>query len=81
MAIVDVYDALTSIRPYKKAFTHEEALKIISAEREAHFDPLLVEAFLAMEHEIHTELQKASTSKPKRYIETYNSNISELAFL
>ena len=42
MAIVDVYDALISERPYKKAFTHEEANKIILEGAGKHFDPVLV---------------------------------------
>ncbi|GHS90064.1 response regulator [Synergistales bacterium] len=46
MAIVDVYDALTSERPYKKAFSHEEAINIIKKDSGAAFDPKLVEVFL-----------------------------------
>jgi len=46
MAIADVYDALVSDRPYKKAFTHEQAVKIISDGSGCHFDPVLVEVFL-----------------------------------
>jgi putative two-component system response regulator len=46
MAIVDVYDALTSDRPYKKAFPHEEALKIISDDSGSHFDPKIADVFL-----------------------------------
>jgi putative two-component system response regulator len=46
MAIADVYDALTSERPYKKVFTHEEAVKIIREGRGTHFDPMLVDVFL-----------------------------------
>lgn len=45
MAIVDVYDALVSERPYKKAFSHEEAVQIILDERGRHFDPTLVDVF------------------------------------
>lgn len=45
MAIVDVYDALVSQRPYKKAFSHEEATAIIISESGTHFDPLLISAF------------------------------------
>ena len=45
MAIVDVYDALTSERPYKKAYTHEEASRIIIEGSGNHFDPVLVEVF------------------------------------
>ena len=45
MAIADVFDALISERPYKKAFTHEEACKIIEEGAGTHFDPVLVDAF------------------------------------
>ena len=46
MAIVDVYDALVSARPYKKAYTDEEALKIIMENAGTHFDPLITDTFL-----------------------------------
>ncbi|MCL1880652.1 MAG: response regulator [Oscillospiraceae bacterium] len=46
MSIVDVYDALVSERPYKKAFTHEEAVDIIRDGSGTQFDPTLVELFL-----------------------------------
>ena len=45
MAIADVYDALVTERPYKKAFSHETAVKIIVEESGKHFDPTLVEIF------------------------------------
>jgi len=48
MAIADVYDALTSIRPYKKAFSHEEAVRIITEGKGKQFDPALVDVFLQM---------------------------------
>jgi putative two-component system response regulator len=46
MAVADVYDALTSVRPYKKAFTHEEAVRIITEGSGTQFDPALVDVFL-----------------------------------
>jgi len=46
MAIADVYDALTSKRQYKDAFSHEKAVRIIVEEAGSHFDPKLVEIFL-----------------------------------
>jgi putative two-component system response regulator len=51
MAVVDVYDALISERPYKKAFTHAEALDIIKSSSGSHFDPVLAELFLEYEKE------------------------------
>jgi putative two-component system response regulator len=49
MAIADVYDALTSARPYKKAFTHDEAVRIIIEGSGTQFDPVLVELFANVE--------------------------------
>lgn len=51
MAVADVYDALTSARPYKKPFTHEAAKALIVEGRGKHFDPEVVDAFLAQETE------------------------------
>jgi len=45
MAIVDVYDALLSERPYKKAFSDEEAVKIIMENAGTHYDPKIAELF------------------------------------
>lgn len=46
MAIVDVYDALVSERPYKEAYCHEKAVSIIAEGRGTQFDPALVDLFL-----------------------------------
>jgi len=51
MAIADVYDALISERPYKKPFTHEQAVKTIKDGSGAYFDPKIVEAFLNIEND------------------------------
>jgi putative two-component system response regulator len=45
-ALADVFDALTSVRPYKKAWTVEAAVDLIKENRGKHFDPELVEVFL-----------------------------------
>jgi len=45
MAIVDVYDALVSERPYKKALPYEEAENIIMSESGKHFDPKIANVF------------------------------------
>lgn len=46
MSIVDVYDALTSKRPYKEPFSHEKAMGLIAENSGTQFDPRLVEEFL-----------------------------------
>lgn len=44
VAVADVYDALVHVRPYKRAWTHEEALGELVAQAGRHFDPEVVEA-------------------------------------
>jgi len=48
MSIVDVYDALTSERPYKKPFSHEKAMGLIAEGSGTQFDPALVKEFLSV---------------------------------
>lgn len=47
-SIIDVYDALTSDRPYRKAWSRPDAVSYIRAESGKHFDPRLTEIFLGM---------------------------------
>jgi len=56
VAIADVFDALTSERPYKKPFPLEKAMTIIKESRGTHFDPEVVDAFCSIEDEISAEL-------------------------
>ncbi|MGC9401001.1 HD-GYP domain-containing protein [Vibrio genomosp. F10 str. 9ZC157] len=51
MALADVYDALISKRVYKPAFSHEEARSIIIEGKGLHFDPSVVDAFIAIEEQ------------------------------
>ncbi len=51
VALADVYDALTTKRRYKTAYSHEEAFDMIARESGKQFDPDLVDAFLAEEAE------------------------------
>jgi putative two-component system response regulator len=47
VAIADVFDALTSKRPYKEAFSLEKSYEIIKEGHGTHFDPNVVDAFFA----------------------------------
>lgn len=47
-AIVDVFDALTSDRPYREAWSRERTLAHIEEQSGSHFDPALVTAFLEL---------------------------------
>ena len=60
MAVVDVYDALSSKRPYKKAFTNEETIEIIQKNAGTHLDPQITEIFCQIKDKI--ELAKVRIS-------------------
>ncbi|MBF0582877.1 MAG: response regulator, partial [Magnetococcales bacterium] len=51
-AIGDVFDALTSVRPYKRAWSVEDALDLIRKEAGSHFDPRLAELFVGLRSEV-----------------------------
>jgi len=46
VAIADVFDALVSVRPYKKAWSFDDALSLLKEESGKHFDPILVKLFI-----------------------------------
>jgi putative two-component system response regulator len=62
VALADVYDALTSKRVYKDAFEHDTVRSIIVAESGTHFDPDIVQAFLATEDEFFAIRKQFSTA-------------------
>jgi putative two-component system response regulator len=51
-AVADVFDALTTKRPYKPAFPNDKALQIIREGRGSHFDPKVVDCFFSVLDEI-----------------------------
>lgn len=55
VALADVFDALRSERIYKRAYSHEEAIRYIVSESGKHFDPDVVDAFLSIEREVKNE--------------------------
>jgi len=58
VAVADVYDALSSARPYKKPFSREKSFEILEGGRAQHFDPQVLDAFFAKaEHIVDTQLQ------------------------
>ncbi len=51
MAVADVYDALISVRHYKRAYSHTETIEVMKKGRGSHFDPDILDAFLGIEDE------------------------------
>lgn len=62
VAIADVFDALTSERPYKPAWPVDRAVQHIESQRGAHFDPNLVDVFLRCLPEIMTSQQSLNAN-------------------
>lgn len=60
VALADFYDALTHERPYKRAWTPEEAIAEVEKQKGCHFDPLIVEAFLELFRSGEAELKVSS---------------------
>ena len=58
VAVADVYDALTTKRCYKEAFSHEKSCDIIYHDSGTHFDPRAVEAFMELKDEFMNVRQK-----------------------
>jgi putative two-component system response regulator len=74
LALADVYDAITTKRVYKEASTHEVARSIIVQASGSHFDPDIVDTFLATEQKF-IEIQKMFSESdsffdPSRYAQT-----------
>ena len=73
--IADVYDALRSDRPYKQAYSHAEAMKIMRSEASAKcFDPVVYEAFEATQD----EFQRTWTEFKGEVTARRNENLPEL---
>ena len=51
VAVADVFDALTHVRPYKPAWSRTEAIAEIASQAGRHFDPEVLEAFLSLTRE------------------------------
>lgn len=55
-AVADVFDALTSERPYKEAMSYDQAVDTMKARREIQFDPRLLDAFLEISRGLYDEV-------------------------
>ena len=69
VSIVDAYDALTSKRVYKEAYSHEEALKMIQKGKCGVFNPLLIECLMDIESYIQNDLKINEFYEDNEYFE------------
>lgn len=61
--IVDVFDALTSTRPYKSSFSFEESMSLLQRDSNSHFDPELLATFSNIAHSLYQETVHADDAK------------------
>jgi len=73
-AIIDVFDALTSKRPYKKAFSYEKAIEILKENSGTHFDEELLQSFINISEELYNSI---TTKTQEQLKEELNSLIKK----
>jgi HD-GYP domain-containing protein (c-di-GMP phosphodiesterase class II) len=62
-AVVDVFDALTSKRPYKPPLPFDTAMEMLRQERGRHFDPKVLDAFVPLARALFDEVAGASETE------------------
>lgn len=81
-AIADVFDALTSERPYKAAFDFDKTLQILNEGSATHFDPALLDAFEGIAESLYRDYANRDDDKPRHdlaaIVEEYFKNEVEL---
>jgi len=68
-AIADVFDALTSRRPYKESLAFETAMEILERGRGTHFDPRLLDAFAGIARSLHAALANRDDDHPRQELQ------------
>jgi HD-GYP domain-containing protein (c-di-GMP phosphodiesterase class II) len=68
-AITDVFDALTSRRPYKEPLSFDETTQILDQGRGSHFDPVLLDAFLGIARDLYDTYSGEDDNKSKERLE------------
>ena len=64
-ALADVFDALTSRRPYKEPYSFDESMQVLEAGRGTHFDPFLLDEFSGIARHLYEEFAHADVERPR----------------
>jgi HD-GYP domain-containing protein (c-di-GMP phosphodiesterase class II)/methylmalonyl-CoA mutase cobalamin-binding subunit len=70
VAVADVFDALTSDRVYRKAFSVDEAVQMMREQRGRHFDPVLLDAFMEVLGQSGPDAREQLRSDPEALVES-----------
>ena len=77
-----MFDALTSERPYKKAFDFDKAMEILNEGSASHFDPALLQAFEGIAGALHRDYANRDDDRPRHdlaaIVDEYFKNEVEL---
>jgi len=68
-AVADVFDALSSKRPYKDPMPFEQVLEILGKDAGSHFDPEIIKVFMRIAHDIRQKLQDSSEHTARALLE------------
>lgn len=74
-AVADVFDALTSVRPYKRALTYDETIDIMKKGRGSHFDPDMIDRLLMIGEDLYHDIYRADEDRLR---DTLKSHIETL---
>ena len=69
-AITDVFDALTSRRPYKEPLSYDETMQILDSGSGSHFDPALLDAFRDIARSLYDTYSDSDDNKSKQRLES-----------
>jgi HD-GYP domain-containing protein (c-di-GMP phosphodiesterase class II) len=69
-AIADVFDALTSSRPYKEPYSYEETMALMQKGRASHFDPVLFDIFEPIAEQLYNTYANSEDDKLKTEFQT-----------
>lgn len=70
-SIIDVFDALTSKRPYKQAFSYEKAIGIMKESSGTHFDPKILEIFIRISNKLYNDIRDKSQEELKDKLDSF----------
>jgi HD-GYP domain-containing protein (c-di-GMP phosphodiesterase class II) len=68
--LADVFDALTSRRPYKEPYTYDDSMQVLESGSGTHFDPSLLDMFAAIARPLYDEFSNQDIEKPRLELET-----------
>ncbi|MBP1748610.1 MAG: metal dependent phosphohydrolase, partial [Deltaproteobacteria bacterium] len=67
-AVADVFDALTSVRPYKGALSYDETMDIMKKGRGSHFDPDIIDRLFMIGEDLYREICEADEGRLRKIL-------------